>query len=58
MAQPLSDETQQLLDAADRAIERSRALVEQARQIRADCVRELRVQEMRFAFMREIKKLK
>jgi hypothetical protein len=58
MAQPLSDETQQLLDAADRAIERSRALVEQARQVRADCVRELRVQEMRFAFMREIKKLK
>ena len=58
MAQLLSYETQQLLDAADRAIERSRTVVEQTRQVRAVAQRELRAQEMRFAFARDLKKLK
>ncbi|MCP3372518.1 hypothetical protein [Bradyrhizobium cajani] len=56
--QPLSDETLQLLDAADRAIERSRTVVEQTREVHAVCAKELRAQEMRFAFRREIRKLK
>ena len=59
MAQPiLSDETQQLLDAADRAIERSRTVVEQTRDVHAACARELRDQELRFAFVRELRRPK
>ena len=59
MAQPiLSDETQQLLDAADRAIERSRTVVEQTRDVHAACARELRDQELRFAFVRELRRTK
>jgi hypothetical protein len=58
MAQPFSNETQQLLDAADRAIKESRKVVEQTRHVHAACAKELRVQEMRFAFPRELRKPK
>jgi len=58
MAQPFSDETQQLLDAADRAIAASRIIVEQTRLIHAACAKERRVQEQRFAFNRELMKPK
>ena len=58
MGQPISDETRELLDAADRVIERSRAAVEQTRQVHVACAKELRAQEVRFAFLRELKKPK
>jgi hypothetical protein len=58
MAQPISDDTQSLLDAADRAIERCRMTVQQTRQVHAACIRELRAQEVRLAFLRELKKPK
>jgi len=58
MAQPISDETQMLLDAADRAIERSRITIEQTRQVHAACIGELSAQETRLAFLRELKKRK
>jgi hypothetical protein len=58
MAQSLSDETQQLLDAADRAIERSRVIIVQTRDVHAACAKELRAQELRFAFVRELRKPK
>jgi hypothetical protein len=51
-AVPLSEETQQLLGAADRAIEQSRAVVAQTKVVHADCAAELRAQELRFAFRR------
>jgi hypothetical protein len=54
MAKPFSDETQRLLDAADRAIEQSRRVTEQTRELHAACARELRAQEMRFVFRREL----
>jgi hypothetical protein len=47
MAEPFSDETQGLLDAADRAIEQSRRVIEQTRELRAACAGELRAQEIR-----------
>ena len=53
---PLSDETQLLLDAADRVIERSRAIVAQTRNVHTTCARELHAQELRFAFVRELRK--
>jgi hypothetical protein len=56
MAQPISDETQMLLDAADRAIERSRVMIAQTHQVHAACIGELRAQETRLAFLRELKK--
>jgi hypothetical protein len=58
MAQSLSDETQSLLEAADRAIERSRAIIAQTREVHAACAKELRAQELRFAFVRELRKPK
>jgi hypothetical protein len=54
MVEPFSLETQELLDAADRAIARSRTLANQRRQMRAECERNRREQEIRLAFRREI----
>jgi hypothetical protein len=54
MADAFSLETQELLDAADRAIARSRDLVEQRRQMVAEC----ETTRHRLAFLREIEKLK
>jgi hypothetical protein len=53
MVEPFSLETQELLDAADRAIARSRTLANQRRQMRAECERNRR-EEIRLAFRREI----
>jgi hypothetical protein len=58
MAQPFSDETQQLLEAADRAIEQSRSVVTQTKVVHADCAAELRAQELRFVFRRGLKEPK
>jgi hypothetical protein len=58
MVEPFSDETQALLDAADRAISHSRELVDQRRKALAKCERGLRVQAVRLAFSREIGKPK
>jgi hypothetical protein len=58
MAQPFSLETQELLDAADRAIARSRELVDQRRQLMAKCERNWHAREVRLAFLREIGKPK
>jgi hypothetical protein len=51
MAQLFRLKTQVLLDAADRAIARSRELVDQRRKIMAECER-----DGRFAVLREIRK--
>jgi hypothetical protein len=56
MVQPISYETRMLLDAADRAIERSRMVVEETRQLHLACRRELRVQDARFAALRATRK--
>jgi hypothetical protein len=53
MGEPFSDETQVLLDAADRAIARSRELLEQRHEAMAACQRALRQQEIRLIFLRE-----
>jgi hypothetical protein len=58
MADAFSQETQELLDAADRAIARSRDLADQRRQMVARCERDRREQEGRFAFLRELRKPK
>jgi len=58
MAQAFSLETQELLDAADRVIARSRDLAEQRKEVMAECERTRRRQEIRLAFLREIKKHK
>jgi hypothetical protein len=58
MAQPFSEETQRLLEAADRAIDHSRRVVEQAREIHAACARELAAQELRFVFRRGLREPK
>ena len=58
MTAPLSEEAQLLLDSADRVIERSRVIVAQTRDVHAACAKELRAQELRFAFMRELRKPK
>jgi hypothetical protein len=52
MAKPFSLETQDLFDAADRAIAHSRELASQRRDIRAECERNRRAQEARFAVRR------
>jgi hypothetical protein len=56
MADAFSLETQELLDAADRAIARSRDLAEQRKEMMAECERTRHRQEIRLAFLREIKK--
>jgi hypothetical protein len=58
MAEPFSLETQELLDAADLAITRSRELADQRRQVIAECERSRRLQGVRLAFLREIGKPK
>jgi hypothetical protein len=58
MAQPFSLETQELLDAADLAIAHSRELADQRRQVIADCERNRHAQQVRLAFLREIRKPK
>ncbi len=52
MADAFGLETQELLDAADRAIARSRELVEQRRKMLTECERNRREQEARFALRR------
>ena len=52
MVEPFSLETQELFDAADRAIARSRDLVDQRRQIMAECEKNRRKQQARFALLR------
>jgi hypothetical protein len=52
MAEPFSLEIQELLDAADRAIARSRDLADQRRQMRAEYEMNRREQEVRLAFRR------
>jgi hypothetical protein len=54
MADPFSEETQALLDAADRAIVCSRDIINQGRSAMAECQRRRRVQAVRLAFLREI----
>jgi len=56
MSPPFSEETQELLDAADRAVARSRETVEQVRKSFSECERRLQRQQVRFAFLREIGK--
>jgi hypothetical protein len=56
MAHQVSAETQALLDAADLAVARSKAILEQTRQVRAEAHRKLRAQELRFMLLREMKK--
>ncbi|HZV04951.1 MAG TPA: hypothetical protein VE999_07705 [Gemmataceae bacterium] len=58
MAEPFSPETQDLLDAADRAIAHSRELLDQRRQLTATCERNRRRQDVRLAFLRDIGKPK
>lgn len=58
MAEPFSWEAQELFDACDRAIARSRELVEQRRQMMAECERERHEQELRFVLRREARKPK
>lgn len=58
MAEAFSRETQELLDAADRAIARSREVVQQRQQVMTECERNLHRQDVRLAFLREIRKLK
>ena len=58
MVEPFSPETQQLLDAADRAITQSRELVDQRRELMAKCERNRRSQAVRLAFLCEIGKPK
>ena len=58
MAEPLSLETQELLDAADRAIANSRALVDKRRQMMTECERSRAAQEAGFVLRREIWKPK
>jgi hypothetical protein len=56
MAEPFSMKTQELIDAADRAIAHSRELADQRRQMMAECKANQRVQEARFATLRETAK--
>ena len=58
MVDAFSLETQELLDAADRAIARSRDLAEQRKEMMAQCERTRHRQEIRLAFLREIQKPK
>jgi hypothetical protein len=54
----LSDETQTLFDAADRAIARSHAMIAERRELIEASARDLREREMRFIFRREALKQK
>jgi hypothetical protein len=54
MTAPFRLETEDLLEAADRAIARSRELVHQRRQLIVEWEMQRREQEARFAFRREI----
>ncbi|GLR90800.1 hypothetical protein [Bradyrhizobium iriomotense] len=54
MAEPFSRETQDLFDASDRAIAKSRELVDQRREMIAECERNRREQEARFTLRRAI----
>jgi hypothetical protein len=56
MTQSLSEETKLLLEAANRVIERNRLAIRQSREAYGACIEELRAQERRFAFLRELKK--
>jgi hypothetical protein len=58
MAELFSRETQELLEAADWTIARSRELAVQRREMMARCKEELRAQEKRFALRRAIWKPK
>lgn len=58
MAERLSEETLVLLEQADRAIARSRELAIERRSLVVECERKRRAQETRFAFFREMRKLK
>lgn len=58
MAQPFSEETQRLLDAADRAIASSKLLVEERRSVVAECEQKLRQQELRQVFARQTRNLR
>jgi hypothetical protein len=58
MAEPFSRETRELFDAADRAIAHSRELADQRRQMMAEYNANRRVQEVRFAILRETAKPK
>jgi hypothetical protein len=53
VAEPYSEETQRLLDAADRAIARSQDLVEQRRNVIAECEQKRREQVLRQLFSRK-----
>jgi hypothetical protein len=57
MSEPLSQETLDLLDAADQAIARSRDLVAQRRQLIAAWDFARQEQEVRFTFRRQRAKL-
>ena len=50
MAQPFSEETQVLLEAADRAIARSHDLRQQRQEIVAECERRRRVRKLDLLF--------
>jgi hypothetical protein len=54
MAEAFSLETQDLIDAAGRAIAHSRELAAQRRDMMAECRRNRRAQEARFALRREM----
>jgi hypothetical protein len=58
MAEPFRLETQELLDAADRAIALSHELIDQRRQLIAEWERNRRVQEARFVLRRVTRKPK
>jgi hypothetical protein len=58
MAEPYCREIEDLFDASDRAIAHSRELVNQRREMIAECDRNRREQEARFALRREILKPK
>ena len=58
MVEPIGLEAHELLDAADRAIARSRELVRQRREMIAEWERIRRSEEVRLAFRREIWKPK
>jgi hypothetical protein len=53
MTEELSDETVVLLEAADRAIASSKEIVEQRRQMMAECRKANRQQQLRFALRRQ-----
>lgn len=53
MGQQLSEETQRLLERADRAIFRSREVVNERRRLIAHCRKEKWEQEIRLSFRRQ-----